>query len=90
MTTRQLNFGRSPSNEEKTRLDWVTRALRLIEEVSSTWLQIITGYIDIEESTAPSNPPAATARLFVRDDGSGNTQLCVIFPSGTVVPIATE
>lgn len=42
------------------------------------------------ETTAPTNGPANTARLFVRDNGSGKTQLCVIFPTGAVQVISTE
>ncbi|MCD4785377.1 MAG: hypothetical protein K8T10_16280 [Candidatus Eremiobacteraeota bacterium] len=49
-----------------------------------------TSYVDIEEIEIPSNPDADTARLFVKDNGSGKTQLCVIFPTGNTIVIATE
>ena len=42
------------------------------------------------EVADPANTPANTAKLFVRDNGSGKTQLCVIFPTGAVQTIATE
>lgn len=46
-------------------------------------------YMDMDETTAPANPPANTARLFVRDN-AGKTQLCVIFPSGAIQVIKAE
>ena len=47
-------------------------------------------YQDIDEMATPAAPPANMARTFVRDDGSGKTQLCVRFPTGDVQVIATE
>lgn len=47
-------------------------------------------YVDFVEIGAPSNPSANTARLFCRDNGSGKTQLCVIFSTGSVINIVTE
>ena len=46
-------------------------------------------YLDISEMTAPGNPPANTARLFVRDNGS-KTELCVLFPTGSIQVIKTQ
>ncbi|OGS24237.1 MAG: hypothetical protein A2314_00920 [Elusimicrobia bacterium RIFOXYB2_FULL_50_12] len=53
-------------------------------------LHVVSGHITLEEISAPSNAPTNCARIFCRDNGSGKTQLCVIFPSGTVQVIATE
>ncbi len=49
-----------------------------------------SSYFDLEEISDPSNPPADTARIYARDNGSGKTQLCVIFPTGSALVIATE
>lgn len=49
-----------------------------------------SSYIDLEEISDPANPPGDTARIYARDNGSGKTQLCVIFPTGSAVVIATE
>jgi len=49
-----------------------------------------TSYIDIEVIEIPSNPDNNTARLFVKDNGSGKTQLCVIFPTGNAIVLAEE
>jgi hypothetical protein len=49
----------------------------------------ISQYLDFPETFTPLNPPANTARLFIRDNG-GKTQLCVIFPSGAEQIIKTE
>lgn len=61
-------------------------------EQSGSTLRIrrpVSTYIDIAEMTAPSNPSANTARLFCRDNG-GKTELCVIFPSGSIMQIKIE
>jgi hypothetical protein len=42
------------------------------------------------EMTEPSSPTANKARLFVRDNGSAKSQLCVVFGSGAVQVLATE
>jgi hypothetical protein len=49
------------------------------------------GYVDItERAAAPGAPSANIGRLFTRDNGSGKTQLCVIFSSGGVIVLATQ
>lgn len=45
--------------------------------------------LDMPESS-PAAPPAGQARLFVRDNGSGKTQLCVLFATGSPIVLATE
>lgn len=47
-------------------------------------------YIQLNEIAAPSTPAANKGIVFLRDDGAGNTQLCVRFPSGSIVAIATD
>jgi len=49
----------------------------------------IPDYVDFVEVAAPTGV-ANSARLFARDNGSGKTQLCVIFGSGAVQVLATE
>jgi hypothetical protein len=46
-------------------------------------------YADITEISDPSSPPANTARLFVHDN-QGKSELCVLFPTGSVIVIAAE
>jgi hypothetical protein len=48
------------------------------------------GGVEMEEVTAPAAPATNKARLFVRDNGSGKTQLVVRFPTGAIQVIATE
>lgn len=50
----------------------------------------LAGWTNLREISTPSAPPADTARLFARDNGSGKTQLCVIFPTGAVQVLATQ
>lgn len=50
----------------------------------------LTNYQDIVEISDPAAPPANTARMFTRDNGSGKTQLCVRFNTGVVQVISTE
>ena len=47
------------------------------------------GTLDMPEST-PAVPPAGQARLFARDNGSGKTQVCVQFATGSPIVLATE
>ena len=46
--------------------------------------------IQFTEMTAPSAGASNTARLFCRDNGSGKSQLCVIFATGAIQVVATE
>jgi subtilisin-like proprotein convertase family protein len=48
------------------------------------------GKFQLYEITEPSAPPADSAYLYVKDNGSGKTQLCVKFSSGSPVVIATQ
>lgn len=50
----------------------------------------VVNLFEMPEVTAPANAPANKARLFVRDNGAGKTQLAVIFPTGAVQVLATE
>ena len=47
-------------------------------------------FVEIAEMTTPAAPGGNRARLFVRDNGLGKTQLCVRFPTGAVKVLATE
>jgi hypothetical protein len=49
-----------------------------------------TRWYELAEIATPANPLANRARVFVRDNGSSKTQLCVKFPNGTVRILATE
>lgn len=50
-----------------------------------------TGYIDFrDEQSADPAAAANRGRLFIKDNGSGKTQLCVRFGSGATQVIATE
>lgn len=42
------------------------------------------------ETTDPAAPAANNAIIFCRDNGSGKTQICVLFPTGAVQVVATE
>lgn len=49
------------------------------------------GYAQLEEAPdPPSGPAAGGARMYARDNGSGKTQLVVLFNTGAVQVIATE
>lgn len=50
----------------------------------------LVGYIQGEEIADPAAPAANNGRLYFRDNGSGKTQLVVIFPTGVVQIVATE
>ncbi len=50
---------------------------------------LIDGHIELTEISVPLAPTGA-ARLFVRDPGTGKTQLCVKFPDNSLVVLASE
>jgi hypothetical protein len=45
---------------------------------------------EMPEIATPSAPNASRARLFVRDNGTGKTQLCVRFNTGAIQVLATQ
>jgi len=48
-------------------------------------------YVELVEMSSPSAPSDNNrARLFIRDNGSGKTQLCVRFTTGAIQVIATQ
>ena len=49
-----------------------------------------TRYYELGEITTPNAPAANQARLFVKDNGAGKTQLCVRFHTGAVRVLTTE
>jgi hypothetical protein len=49
-----------------------------------------TKWYELAEVSTPPAPIANRARLFVRDNGTGKTQLCVRFHTGAVTVLATE
>jgi hypothetical protein len=49
-----------------------------------------TKWYELSEISAPAAPLSNRARLFVRDNGLGKTQLCVRFHSGAVKVLATQ
>jgi hypothetical protein len=51
---------------------------------------VAAGEIGLDEISDPAAPAANRARIYVRDNGSGKTQLVVRFSSGAVQVLATE
>ena len=47
-------------------------------------------FLELREISNPSAPPVNHARLFLRDNRAGRTQLCVRFHSGAVKVLAIE
>jgi len=50
----------------------------------------VVGDLVLHEMTVPSAPPADSLRLFSRDDGTGKTQLCVMWSDGSITVLATQ
>lgn len=48
-----------------------------------------SSYLELRERSNPSAPTSNRVRLYVRDNGSGNTQLCVRFHNGVIRVLAT-
>jgi hypothetical protein len=49
-----------------------------------------TKWYEMTEINPPTAPSTNRARLFLKDDGSGKTQLCVLFHTGAVLVLATQ
>jgi len=66
-------------------------AITLQNASSMALLQVsASGAIVLTEQSDPSAPSSNQATMYVRDNGSGKTQLCVRFPTGAVQVLATE
>lgn len=50
----------------------------------------LSSYIEVAEISAPAAPAADKARIYAVDNGSGKTQLAVVFSSGSAQIIATQ
>lgn len=60
------------------------------DAISVLGTPVFYSYIDMPEQSTPSAPGTNTGRLFCRDNGSGKTQLCIIFNTGAVQVISTQ
>ena len=72
---------------------WIDDAggtLQIEYTFSSTKLDLWGNYIEFTEQTAPGAGSANTARLYAVDNGSGKTQLAVVFSSGAAQILATQ
>lgn len=62
-----------------------------VADLSATRLRLNTTYLELtEQSGDPDAPGANRGRLYLKDNGSGKTQLCIRFNTGAVQVIATE
>lgn len=59
-------------------------------DVALPWLLNSDGIQELSEVADPSAPAANKGKLYVKDNGSGKTQLCIRFNTGAVQVIATE
>jgi hypothetical protein len=58
--------------------------------VGGTATDPVAGTIEMYEISAPAAPVANGGRLFLKDNGSGKTQLCIRFATGATQIVATE
>lgn len=47
-------------------------------------------YLQIGENTSMTSPPADKARFYTSDDGSGNTQIMAVFPTGAAIRVCKQ
>lgn len=57
---------------------------------AASQVQVGTRHLEYAEVTAPGVATTNGARVYAKDNGSGKTQLCVIFQTGTEFVLATE
>ena len=53
-------------------------------------LALLNNFMEWDEMADPSAPAANKTRLYCRDNGSGKTQICALFPTGATQVLATE
>lgn len=64
--------------------------LQVVDLAADDIAAINAKYLELDEVSDPAAPSANKARLYTKDDGSGNTQLVVKFASGSALPIKTQ
>lgn len=64
--------------------------LQVVDYLTGDIAATHTKFIEMDEISAPANPSANKCRLYTKDNGSTKTQLVVQFPTGVVIPLATE
>jgi hypothetical protein len=89
----QANAGNSAVALGRSAVATHTNAVALGANTTTTvgnQVQVGARHLELTEVTAPGVATANGARLYVKDNGSGKTQLVVIFQSGAEVVLATE
>ena len=98
------NYGTAVGNNARTNLDVValgagadssawSRSVAIGKGVTASASdQVAMGarHLELIEVADPTAPATNKARIFLRDDGAGKTQVCVRFATGAVQVIATE
>ena len=59
-------------------------------QLSGDSINVLDAFMELNEITEPGAPATDYARLYLKDNGSGKTQLCVRFATGAVQVLATE
>lgn len=82
----EKRFSRTPGTSGP-----IDKMFRLLEEVLHAFqrvpgggYRVKDGFLELDEITDPPTPEAGRARLFIRDDGAGKTELCIIYDDGTI------
>lgn len=64
--------------------------LQFLDATNGDVAAIAPKFIEFDEITDPTAPSANKGRVYIKDDGSGNTALAVRFPTGDVVNICKQ
>jgi hypothetical protein len=87
-TATDTDLTRSAANE--LTLSGTLIATRVTLVGNTDVVNINGGYIEIDERIDPAAPSPNTAALYLRDNGSGKSQLAIKFNTGTPIVIATQ
>ena len=100
MAARKFSMPMVVTSESKDIGTVLSRALGYIQTFLNSYVTTYDGAdnnslpikkdLVLTEMSAPGVAPANGARLYVKDNGSGKTQLVVIFQSGSEIVLATE
>lgn len=86
------NIYRTAAGALKTDGSWAVGTTGNITGDLTLGARLLMGgnYVQMTEMAAPGAGGANSGRLFLKDDGAGKTQLCIIFNTGAVQVIATQ
>ena len=64
--------------------------LQVVDSDSGDVAAVEAKYLQIGENVSMTSPPSDKARFYTSDDGSGNTQIMAVFPTGAAIRLCKQ